>query len=73
MREVVSPKWKAGIESDIFQGKPVTVTTSFNAAAQWLVAKLVKCGVPFKLTNNGAGVKTITTVTDTCPLCKRKL
>lgn len=41
--------------------------------ASWLVTKLARLNKPFKIFNLGAGVKRITTDTDTCPCCKRKI
>lgn len=45
--------------------------TSFLPAAQWLIIQLTKNKIPFKLINLGAGVKRITTETDTCPVAEK--
>jgi len=73
MAKIVSPKWAAEVESKIFQHQPIDVISSSLVATQWLVSKLARLEIPFKIHNLGAGVKRITTDTDTCPYCKRKL
>lgn len=47
------------------------VTTSY--AATWLVEKLARVNRDFKIYNLGSGVKRITTDTETCPCCKKKV
>lgn len=67
--------WKARIEREIpiCEQKPIDETTSFNLAIQWLICRLTRDNIPFKLYNLGAGVKRLTTKTDTCPCCKKPL
>lgn len=52
---------------------PIDLTTGENIVAKWLIASLSGKNVPFKVYNLGAGVKRITTDTDECPCCKRKM
>jgi len=49
------------------------VVLSFSKAKTRIVTELTKRNIPFKLYNLGAGVVRITTDTDKCPCCKRKL
>lgn len=48
-------------------------TYTFNAAAKFVISQLARYGIPFKVYHLGAGVKRITTKTDTCPCCKRRI
>lgn len=59
--------------SNVAVGEPYEVIESFAQAKTFVVTELTKRGIPFKLYNLGAGVVKITTNTDTCPCCKRKL
>jgi hypothetical protein len=70
--QTLAPKWKADMDHRIMCGLSVECTTSFTKAIQYLIMEFVKYGIPYKLTNCGAGVKHITTKTDCCPLCKTK-
>ena len=65
--EVTEPDGAGGFQNSIDR------TISVNAAAKALIVMLSEAGRPFKVHNLGAGVKRITTNTDTCPCCKRKL
>lgn len=69
----VSPSWLKERKEEIRKGYVIDITTSFNKAAQALIICLSDADTPFKLYNLGAGVKRITTKTDVCPCCKRKL
>lgn len=71
MAKIVSERWKSEMESKIFQHSEIDVTTEFKSAIQWLVVKLSKLGIGFKLYNLGAGVTRITTDTTICPCCKK--
>lgn len=71
--KIISETWKSNIISNIQKGIKIDETVSFNKAIQWLIVKLTHHSIPFTLYNLGAGVKRITTDTDTCPCCKRKL
>ena len=79
MRTRVHPEWIEKIRDEynksVEQERKVNIdrTTSFLPAAQWLITFLSGLGIPFKVTNLGAGVKRITTETDICPCCKKKL
>ena len=72
-RVKVSLNWLQAMDSAILQGKEITVTESFLPAIQALVKMLVKYGQPYKVFNAGAGVRTVTTKVDECPLCKAKV
>ena len=49
--------------------KPIDVTTSMNAVAQFMIQRLALAGIGFRLIQLGAGVKRITTDTHICPKC----
>lgn len=51
----------------------ITRSVAYNPAAQWLIKNLISNNIPYKVKNVGAGVKMITTDTDTCPFCRKKL
>lgn len=72
MRQVLNPKWKDRI-SELINIGHIDETNSYNIAIQWIITELTTRGIPFKLFNLGAGVKRITTETDICPCCKRRL
>lgn len=78
----VNPTWQAEMRAKIqellssrgSEYQPViSITTAHNVSAQWLVAEFFRNNIPYKVTNLGAGVKHVTTDTDNCPFCKRKL
>ena len=69
----VNPNWANDIKTKLDAGEAIDVTTSFNKAVAWLIEVLSRRDIPFKLYNLGAGVKRVTTDTDCCPMCKRKL
>lgn len=73
-RQRVNPVWWAAVleELNSSQGK-IDRTISFNPAAKDLIQELDRRGIMFKVYNLGAGVKRITTDTDTCPCCKGRL
>jgi hypothetical protein len=73
MGMMINPRWAQGIRDKLNAGGTIDETISFNKAAQWLIEVLSHMNKPFAVYNIGAGVKRITTVTDTCPCCKRKL
>ena len=66
-------EWCSQMEADVHSSRGVDFTSALNQAIQYTVLQLSQAGRPFKLYNLGAGVKRITTDTDTCPCCKRKL
>lgn len=51
----------------------IDVTVSHNVNAKWLITKLSNEGIMFKVYNLGAGVKRITTETDKCPCCGKRV
>jgi hypothetical protein len=66
-------QWAREIQSRIDSALPIDAHTRHNYAAAWLVEKLTRLNLPYKIYNLGAGVRRITTDTDSCPCCKRKL
>jgi len=73
MAVLLSNRWKDHMMQRMDQALPIDETTGCNVAIRWLIINLSSRGTPFKLHNLGAGVKRVTTDTDTCPCCKRKL
>ena len=73
MGKIVSETWKNEMRAKIAQGQVIDVTSGFNPAVQWLIERLSVNGTPYKVYSLGAGVKRVTTETDTCPCCRRKL
>jgi len=75
----VSPAWLDGVREDIRRFDRNDVSThfervlSYNLAAQAMVVLLTSANIPFKVFNLGAGVKRITTDTQICPCCKRRI
>ena len=71
----VNPEWKEKILESIDQDRKkdrdarLNRITTYNPAAQWLIATLARMEIPFRVINLGAGVKKITTDTDICPKC----
>lgn len=72
MAKIISPQWKFDREREIAECRTIDETLTDNLPVKWLICRLAKIGVPFKVYNLGAGVKRITTQTDVCPCCKRK-
>ena len=70
---IISKAWAEGVVAKLDAGEAIDVTTSFNKAIAWLIEVLSRRNIPFKLYQLGAGVKRVTTDTDCCPMCKRKL
>ena len=69
----LNPKWTDGMQVKINAREKIDVTDAYIPAVQFLVSRLASAGIPYKIFQLGAGVKRITTETDTCPCCKRKL
>jgi hypothetical protein len=69
----VNPAWIKQQLTILRETGKLDATTSYNPAIQSLMVHLTNNGKSFKLYNLGAGVKRLTTETDTCPCCKRKL
>ena len=75
----LNPKWLVAREQEIaayVEAKSngselpkIDVTTATNQAIQWLIMRLSKAEIGFKLIQLGAGVKRVTTETDVCPKC----
>lgn len=73
MRRGINPGWQKKILYDLDNGQKIDETQSFLPGIQWLIRELVKRGKPYRMWNLGAGVRRITTDTDSCPCCKRQL
>lgn len=69
----INPKWINDMEEKLYQEKVIDTTQSWLPCIQWLVERLSSVGKAYKIYNLGAGVKRLTTETDTCPCCRRKL
>ncbi len=72
-RMALRDSWKKEMGDKILAHEPIEYTSNFKPCIQFLVMKLGSSGTPYKLYNLGVGVTKITTTTDTCPCCKRKL
>jgi len=75
--KVIDKNWKLETIETIKEGVSfnnlvIDKTITFAPALTFLVLELSKRDVPYKIYNLGGGVKRITTVTDSCPCCKRK-
>ncbi len=71
--KIVNPKWKEQVRSRLDETGKIDHIESFNQAVQWLIEELTRRNKKYKIYQLGAGVKRITTDTDTCPCCKRPL
>ena len=69
----LNPKWLGAAVDELDKTGKLSRTTECNAGIQSIILLLNRRNIPFKLYNLGAGVKRVTTDTDTCPCCKRKL
>ena len=69
----VSREWFNKCLEELDGKRRIDITVNLNIAARALVTALDRRGILYKVYNLGAGVKRITTDTDTCPCCKRKL
>jgi hypothetical protein len=76
MSQRLNPIWaekQKQLMLDSRDGEPYELVESFPKGKTFVVTELAKLGIPFKVYNLGAGVSKITTDTDICPCCKRKL
>ena len=69
----VNPEWFNEIQLKIESRQIIDQIISFNPGAQAVIACLTRANRAFKVYNLGAGVRRITTNTEICPCCKRKL
>ena len=69
----VNPNWLSEKLHTLDYTGELDVTVSYNKAAQSLIEALSVRDKMFKVYNLGAGVKRITTDTEVCPCCKRKV
>ena len=69
--------WKGTIIKEIEKhkkyGSKIEYTLRLSQTASFLISQLSIAKIPFKVANLGAGVKRITTDTESCPFCKKKL
>jgi hypothetical protein len=70
---IINRIWQDDIMMKINNGQPIDNTTGFGKANTWLIEVLSRRNIPFKVYNMGASVKRITTVTDVCPCCKKRI
>jgi hypothetical protein len=78
MAHKVNPNWQKKMQDIMGQlgtidSIPLDETISYTPAAKWLVQVLATRGIAYKILKMGLGVNRITTKTDTCPCCKKKL
>ena len=73
MATKVNQQWIEDVMNEYKETKTLERTTSYNKAIQALIIRLDREKINFKLYNLGAGVKKITTETDICPCCKKKI
>jgi hypothetical protein len=73
MATIINPTWQRNMTIRMDSALSIDETLTNNKPAAWLVAELANRSTPFRVYNLGAGVKRITTDTDTCPCCRRKL
>ena len=69
----VNPQWVTDAVNEYRDYDFVERTTAFNKAIQALIIRFDNLGIMYRLYSLGAGVKKLTTDTDVCPCCKRKL
>ena len=73
MARIVNPEWKKKIVERLDNGLELNEAVGPAISKKWLVKLLLERRVPYKITNAGCGVSIISTYTDVCPCCKRKL
>ena len=73
MRKIINKEWANKMLDDINNNRHIDETISFNNSAQFLIKNLSISNIPFKVYNLGAGVKRISTDTNTCPCCFKDL
>jgi len=71
-RAHITKEWIDNLRKEIKAGT-FEITTVYNNVIQKAILVFSSEEKPYKLYNMGAGVKKITSNTDTCPCCKRKL
>jgi hypothetical protein len=77
--KVLNPTWMenkdkriAAYKQAVLEGRTpekIVEQTACNQAIQWLILRLTREGISFRLVQLGAGVKMVTTETDLCPKC----
>ena len=73
MASRLNPKWLDNMLALLNATGKLDVTESYLPAIQALVMELSKRGTAYRIHNLGASVKRITTNTEICPCCKKKL
>lgn len=69
---VLNPQWQRNMLDKLQNGSELDITLQSAKPATWLIAKLLERNRLFKV-YKVSGVTRITTETDSCPCCKRKL
>jgi hypothetical protein len=69
---VLNPQWQKNMLDKLQAGSELDITLKSAKPATWLIAELLKRNRLFKV-YKVSGVTRITTETDSCPCCKRKL
>lgn len=72
MPKTLNPKWKDRMLDEIKAGR-VDETLADALPAKWLILRLTEKNIPFRVYSLGAGIRRITTDTDSCPCCKKPL
>jgi hypothetical protein len=61
--------WQEKLEKDL----PIDITTTEKNKVQYLLLQLLNRNRPYIIYNMGSGVTRLTTDTQFCPCCKKKL
>lgn len=69
MAKQLNPNWVSEMEGKIFRCEPLDEVLHYRPAVQWLMTRLTKVGMPFKVISLGVGVYKVTTDTTVCPKC----
>jgi len=70
---VVNKQWYNKQTSTFIETGKLDIVIDFNKALDAIVKYLTEIKQPYKIYNLGSSVKRLTTETDTCPCCRRKL
>ena len=69
MAKGISRNWIKNMKEMIRKNEFVSVTITYNPAAQWIIKYLSDKGEPVVVVNLGAGVKRITLADNVCSAC----
>ena len=73
MAQRLNIAWQRKINALLAKSDQLDEVVSYAPAKRWLIARLARLGVPFRVYNLGGGVARVTTETDRCPCCGRAL